>query len=65
MSFDALLEPISKMAAAGGPMNVTPCSVQALQNSAFSERNPAKNKGIKIFCHNLVVGIRTNRSQGE
>jgi len=41
MSFLALtFEPIASMAAGGGPIQVSPASMTARANSAFSERNP-------------------------
>jgi hypothetical protein len=35
-----VLEPIASIAAAGGPMNVTPASSSARANAAFSARKP-------------------------
>ena len=36
----ALLEPIARIASAGGPMNTTPALAHAAAKSAFSDRNP-------------------------
>uniref|UniRef100_A0A0A9G0N0 Methylcrotonoyl-CoA carboxylase subunit alpha n=1 Tax=Arundo donax TaxID=35708 RepID=A0A0A9G0N0_ARUDO len=37
---DALLSPISRIADAGGPMNLSPSASQSCAKSALSERKP-------------------------
>ncbi len=39
-AFDALFEPIARIADAGGPTKIKPASTLASANAAFSDRNP-------------------------
>ena len=36
----ASFDPIASITSAGGPTNVSPASLQALANEAFSDKNP-------------------------
>jgi hypothetical protein len=40
ISFDSDFEPIARIAAGGGPMNVRPAAAAEAAKAAFSERNP-------------------------